>query len=180
MGLGRQPKHYEPAHCDKCGKVTERTRVGVCLVCNTATLAKARANRKTSHEETGRKSWETRRARAAAGLMGIEYNKRNPVEGQKLVEMAREKVASDAVVLFKKHAHAAADTLIKLLTAEDSRPEIKLAAAREILDRSLGKAVQQVVADVTMSEGLINVTPEALRLAALRVAGLTADDAEAA
>jgi hypothetical protein len=112
--------------------------------------------------------------------MGIEYNKRNPVEGQRLVEMAREKVASDAVVLFKKHAHAAADTLIKLLTAEDSRPEIKLAAAREILDRSLGKAVVTNLVGSLDDTEVVRLTGQDIMAAARRLVSANAIDVEPA
>jgi hypothetical protein len=179
MGLGRQPKHYDPAHCDKCGKVTERSRVGVCVVCNNAVLAKARANRKTSHEETGRKSWETRRARAAAGLMGIEYNKRNPVEGQKLVEMARERVAADAVKVFKQHAALAADVLVAILKDEESRPETKIQAAKEVLSRALGAPVTTSLIGSLDDSEVVRLTGQDIMAAARRLVSSNAIDVEA-
>lgn len=181
MALGKTPKDYPPAHCPNCDKITERTKGGVCQPCNTANLAKARASRTSSPVETGKKSWQTRKAKEAARLLGLDYGKkRNYRESNMIVDLAREKVAADAVVLFKRHAHAAADVLVKLLTAEDSRPEIKLQAAKEILDRSLGKAVQTNLVGSLDDSEVVRLTGQDIMAAARRLVSSTAIDAEPA
>jgi hypothetical protein len=179
MGLGKKPKDYPPAHCDKCGKVTPRTRGGVCHPCNVATLAKARANITTSRRDTGIRSWETRKAKAAAGLMGIEYNKRNPAEGQKLVEMARERVAADAVKVFKKHAALAADVLVDILKDKESRPETKIQAAKEVLSRALGAPVTTSLIGSLDDSEVVRLTGQDIMAAARRLVSANAIDVEA-
>jgi hypothetical protein len=74
----------------------------------------------------------------------------------------RPRSSSTAQLYLLRVFHEAADTLVDLMRRGTKEDAVRLAAIREILDRSLGKAPQALSLDITMDKQLSQMTPEEL------------------
>ena len=72
------------------------------------------------------------------------------------------KIAKIATNLFLEHAREALDTLVEVMRDEHAKPSEKVAAAKEILDRGMGKAVSRVDMQVNHQHEHV-ISPEALK-----------------
>jgi hypothetical protein len=99
-------------------------------------------------------------------------------ESEKMFRSVKRRAVEDLRVEMKSYADKAVDFLVATLDNQEATVSERLTAAREILDRGFGKAAQQVVADISVSESFVCLTPDMLRQAALRIAAVGADDAQ--
>jgi hypothetical protein len=91
------------------------------------------------------------------------------------VKEARRRVIKDLAEELKQAADLAVDALTEIAGNPAAKDSDRIAAAREILDRSFGRAVQAIDAKVLIEQGMDRLTSEDIRAAALRVAGRYAE-----
>lgn len=96
---------------------------------------------------------------------------RKPVP--KEVREARRRVVTDLVGELKLAADLAVDALLEIAGSSSAKDADRIAAAREILDRSFGRPKQVLDADVRLS-GVRTVGADELAAAAARLAGAEA------
>lgn len=80
-----------------------------------------------------------------------------------------------ATAVLEKLAGPALRVLQKALAGKDTALAVR--AAIDVLDRTQGRAVQRVDANISESPAAVNVSPEMLKLAAQRLLAASAEDA---
>lgn len=142
-----------------------------------ARMLKARAARgATPPSEVARKTWETRRRKEAARAIGLTPEQLES-GGDRLLAMTQAAVVAHASKTFKTNAGKAARILVTIMEDENARPEVRLVAAKEVLDRSLGKSVQTTMVGSLDSE-VITLDRAAILNAARRITAASAQDIE--
>lgn len=142
-----------------------------------ARMAKARMAIKTPRSEINQRSWETRRKQEMAAAVGLTPEQFK-AGGEELVEMTTKAVINHASKTFRSAAGKAAKILIEIMENVEARPEVRLAAANSVLDRSMGKAIQTNVNVNGEGGGVITLDRNAILTAARRIAAESATDTE--
>lgn len=83
-----------------------------------------------------------------------------------------------AAAVLERLAGPALKVLERAMKGKDEALAVK--AAVDILDRTQGKAIQKIDATLTNTDPVVTVSPEMLKLAAMRLLAANADDVEVA